>query len=199
MLKLCTSYSKKVPAEAEYSSQQYHCQVEVELPDGLTQEQIQGRIHETFGMVRDSVEAELQTARQTAPAIQPPQMPPPQPQQYAQPQAQQYAQPQAQQYAQPQAHQQYPQSQYPQQQGYQQNGYAQQPQQQRQYQQGAAKGKVKNEGNATPKQIEYLLKLMKGSSWTVDGLKMNYNISRLEDLTSAQCSELINQLKANAA
>ena len=183
MLKLNASYSKKVPAEAEYSSQQYHCQVEVELPDGLTQEQIQGRIHETFMMVRDSVEAELQTARQTAPAIQPPQMPPPQPQQYAQ----------------PQTHQQYPQSQYPQQQGYQQNGYAQQPPQQRQYQQGAAKGKVKNEGNATPKQIEYLLKLMKGSSWTVDGLKMNYNISRLEDLTSAQCSELINQLKANAA
>ncbi len=183
MLKLNASYSKKVPAEAEYSSQQYHCQVEVELPDGLTQDQIQGRIHETFIMVRDSVEAELQTARQTAPAIQPPQMPPPQPQQYAQ----------------PQAHQQYPQSQYPQQQGYQQNGYAQQPPQQRQYQQGAAKGKVKNEGNATPKQIEYLLKLMKGSSWTVDGLKMNYNISRLEDLTSEQASYLINQLKANAA
>ena len=79
MLKLNASYSKKVPAEAEYSSQQYHCQVEVELPDGLTQDQIQGRIHETFMMVRDSVEAELQTARQTAPAIQPPQMPPPQP------------------------------------------------------------------------------------------------------------------------
>ena len=183
MLKLNASYSKKVPAGAEYSSQQYHCQVEVELPDGLTQEQIQGRIHETFMMVRDSVEAELQTARQTAPAIQPPQMPPPQPQQYAQ----------------PQAHQQYPQSQYPQQQGYQQNGYAQQPPQQRQYQQGSAKGKGKNEGNATLKQIEYLLKLMKGSTWTVDGLKLNYNISRLEDLTSEQCSYLIGQLKNNAA
>ncbi|MBR6056668.1 MAG: hypothetical protein IKP58_00700 [Victivallales bacterium] len=183
MMKLNASYAKKVPAEENFSSQQYHCQIEVELDGGLKPDQIQARIHETFCTVRNAVETEIQAARQTAPAIQPPQMPPPQPQQYAQ----------------PQAHQQYPQSQYPQQQGYQQNGYAQQPQQQRQYQQGATKGKVKNEGNATPKQIEYLLKLMKGSSWTVDGLKMNYNISRLEELTSEQASYLINQLKANAA
>ena len=59
MLKLNASYSKKVPAEGEYSSQSYHACVEVELPDGLTQEQLQGRIHETFEMVRNSVEAEL--------------------------------------------------------------------------------------------------------------------------------------------
>lgn len=59
MLKLNASYSKKVPAEGEYSSQSYHASVEVELPDGLTPEQLQGRIHETFEMVRNSVEAEL--------------------------------------------------------------------------------------------------------------------------------------------
>ena len=59
MLKLNASYSKKVPAEGEYSSQSYHASIEVELPDGLTQDQLQGRIHETFAMVRDSVEAEL--------------------------------------------------------------------------------------------------------------------------------------------
>lgn len=59
MLKLTASYSKKVPAEAEYSSQSYHASVEVELPDGLTPEQLNARIHETFAMVRDSVEAEL--------------------------------------------------------------------------------------------------------------------------------------------
>ena len=34
MLKLNASYSKKVPAESEYSSQSYHCTIEVELPDG---------------------------------------------------------------------------------------------------------------------------------------------------------------------
>ena len=57
MLKLNASYSKKVPAEGEYSSQSYHASIEVELPDGLSQEQLQGRIHETFAMVRESVES----------------------------------------------------------------------------------------------------------------------------------------------
>ena len=59
MLKLNASYSKNVPAEGEYTSQSYHASVEVELPDGLSQEQLQSRIHETFEMVRNSVEAEL--------------------------------------------------------------------------------------------------------------------------------------------
>ena len=59
MLKLNASYSKKVPAGEEYSSQSYHASVEIELPDGLTPEQLNTRIHETFAMVRDSVEAEL--------------------------------------------------------------------------------------------------------------------------------------------
>ena len=59
MLKLNASYSKKVPAEGEYTSQSYHASIEVELPDGLSQEQLQGRIHETFAMVRESVESEL--------------------------------------------------------------------------------------------------------------------------------------------
>ena len=59
MLKLNASYSKKVPAGEEYSSQSFHASVEVELPDGLTQEQLQSRIHETFDLVRNSVEAEL--------------------------------------------------------------------------------------------------------------------------------------------
>ncbi len=59
MLKLNAGYSKKVPAEGEYSSQSYHASIEVELPDGLTPVQLQSRIHETFEMVRNSVEAEL--------------------------------------------------------------------------------------------------------------------------------------------
>ena len=59
MLKLNASYSKKVPAEGEYSSQSYHASIEVELPDGLSQNQLNDKIHETFAMVRDSVEAEL--------------------------------------------------------------------------------------------------------------------------------------------
>ena len=59
MLKLNASYSKKVPADTEYSSQSYHASVEVELPDGLTQDQLNAKIHETFALVRDSVESEL--------------------------------------------------------------------------------------------------------------------------------------------
>ena len=74
MLKLNASYSKKVPAEGEYSSQSYHASIEVELPDGLSQEQLQNRIHETFALVKDSVETELhgRPARQLSePAAQP--------------------------------------------------------------------------------------------------------------------------------
>jgi hypothetical protein len=59
MLKLNASFSKKVPAELDYSSQSYHASVEVELPDGLTPPQLQQRIHETFSLVRDSVETEI--------------------------------------------------------------------------------------------------------------------------------------------
>ena len=55
MLKLNASYSKKVPAEGEYSSQSYHASIEVELPDGLTSEQLNSKIHDTFEMVRNSV------------------------------------------------------------------------------------------------------------------------------------------------
>ena len=59
MLKMNASYSKKVPADSQYSSQSYHASVEVELPDGLTPEQLNAKIHETFALVRDSVENEL--------------------------------------------------------------------------------------------------------------------------------------------
>jgi len=75
MLKLNASYSKKVPADTEYSSQSFHASVEMELPDGLTQEQLNAKIHETFTLVRDSVESELhgnvsQQAVQDNPASQ---------------------------------------------------------------------------------------------------------------------------------
>jgi len=70
MLKLNASYSKKIPVEdREYSSQSFHCAVEVELPDGLAPEELDRRIHETFELVRGSVEAELDGGfRQPAPA-----------------------------------------------------------------------------------------------------------------------------------
>ena len=67
MLKINASYSKKVPAEIEYSSQSYHCQIESELPDGLTHEQLQARIHETFALVKQAVEAELHGVQESVP------------------------------------------------------------------------------------------------------------------------------------
>ena len=63
MLKLNASFSKKVPAAEEYSSKSYHASVEIELPDGLSGEQLRGRIHDTFQLVRDSVESELSMDR----------------------------------------------------------------------------------------------------------------------------------------
>ena len=59
MLKLNASYSKKVPADGEFTSQSYHASIEVELPDGLSSEQLNSKIHETFALVKESVEAEL--------------------------------------------------------------------------------------------------------------------------------------------
>ena len=72
MLKLTSSFSKKVPViGSDYSSQSYHATVEVELPSGLTTEQIQARIHETFELVRTSVEAELNGNAKPATVSQP--------------------------------------------------------------------------------------------------------------------------------
>jgi hypothetical protein len=60
MLRLNASFSKKVPIEGQdYSSQSYHASVEVEIPDGLTPEQLRDRIHDTFELVRSSVDSEL--------------------------------------------------------------------------------------------------------------------------------------------
>jgi len=59
MLKVCTSYSKKVPTDQQYSSQQFHASVEVELSDALSPEQLQERIHQTFTVVKNTVESEI--------------------------------------------------------------------------------------------------------------------------------------------
>ncbi len=71
MLKLNASFSKKVPAESQFSSKSYHASIEIELPDGLTPEQLQGRIHDTFALVRDSVENEIggRTVETPAPQV----------------------------------------------------------------------------------------------------------------------------------
>jgi len=59
MLKLNASYSKKVPAEQEYSSKSFMASVEVELPTGLSERELEAKIQETFDLVRRSVEDEI--------------------------------------------------------------------------------------------------------------------------------------------
>lgn len=67
MLKLNSSYSKKVPVEGrDFSSQSYHASVEMELSDALEPRQIQERIHETFKIVKEAVETELNGKSQSA-------------------------------------------------------------------------------------------------------------------------------------
>lgn len=69
MLRLSASYSKKVPVDGQdYSSQQYHAAVELELSDTETPQQLSGRIHKTFALVRDAVEEELRGTQATQPA-----------------------------------------------------------------------------------------------------------------------------------
>ena len=81
MLKLNASYSKKVPTSEQFSSQSYHCSVEVELSDAATPEQLQAKIHDTFALVRDAVESELhgKPAAKSEPAAQPAKTEPAQP------------------------------------------------------------------------------------------------------------------------
>ena len=70
MIKLNTSYSKKVPVEGQqFSSESFHASVEVELSDSLKPEEIQDRIHFYAERLRQSVDAELgqkQPQRETA-------------------------------------------------------------------------------------------------------------------------------------
>lgn len=75
MLTLNASYSKKVPAGEKFSSQSYLASVEVELPHGMNASELKTRIHETFELVKQSVENEIAAGRPghtEAPADTPP-------------------------------------------------------------------------------------------------------------------------------
>jgi len=58
MLKAIVSYSKKIPAETEYSSQGYSLSLETEIPE-TDPAAIQARLHDTFELVKSNVEQEL--------------------------------------------------------------------------------------------------------------------------------------------
>jgi hypothetical protein len=58
-LKLCASYSKKVPAEVEYSSKSYLASVEVELPSNLSSEELNAEIHKTYAQLEQAVDEQI--------------------------------------------------------------------------------------------------------------------------------------------
>ena len=169
MLKLNASYSKKVPAESQYSSQSYHCTIEIELPDGLNAQQLQEKVHGVFDFVRNSVEAEIHNTAtvQTAPQVQSPAQPQPVQQQYYDPQANyQQTQPQ-------QAPQQYQQT------------------QNRQYRNANAA--------ASPKQVNYLLSLAKRAGWTIQQILQRCNVPAVDQIPSKVCSQLIQEFSGAPA
>ena len=59
MIKLNASYSKKVPAEQDYSSKSFLACIEVELPANATTQELRTQIHDTFELVKQAVEAEI--------------------------------------------------------------------------------------------------------------------------------------------
>ena len=59
MIKILSNYALKVPGEQDYSSKSFMASVEIELPAGLSGPEIQEKIHETFNIVRQSVENEI--------------------------------------------------------------------------------------------------------------------------------------------
>ena len=178
MLKMQASFQKKVPAESNFSSQSYHCTIEVELPDGLSHQQLQEKVHGVFDFVRAAVEHELQNAPSSVQPVQAPvqtaplqtngsaQLPP------AQPQMQQQA---------PMPPQPAP--------------------MQQQMQPVAQQSMPRGNGNgfASAKQRNYLLALVKRAGWTVPQLLQHCQIASIEQLPSRTCSELIQQFSGQAA
>jgi len=70
MIKAILSYSKKVPASEQYSSQGYHLSMEQELPDNLRQDELKAQIHATYDLVKQIVDEELSgTAKPAAPHV----------------------------------------------------------------------------------------------------------------------------------
>ena len=59
MIKLNASYSKKLPAEVDFSSKSFMACIEVELPAGASPQELQTKIHETFELVKQSVDSEI--------------------------------------------------------------------------------------------------------------------------------------------
>ena len=59
MIKLHSSFAKKIPGAQKFSSESYLACVELELNAGASSEELKQQIHETFQLVKQSVEDEI--------------------------------------------------------------------------------------------------------------------------------------------
>ena len=75
MLKIHTSFTKKVPGEEQYSSLSFHTAMERELSDGLSGTDIQNEIHRSYQLLEKTVEAEIINYKQKVPVVSQPQVP----------------------------------------------------------------------------------------------------------------------------
>lgn len=143
MLKLNASFSKKVPAENKFSSRSYHASIECELPDGLSDKQLKDKIHDTFELVRDSVESEIGVV-----------------------------QPDVSENRQDNGHIPYP-------------------------QQGKRSSGSKQQDNvkASSRHLNYLLDIGHSLGMTPGDIKKRAGIEDISDITKAECSRLIDELK----
>ena len=61
------------------------------------------------------------------------------------------------------------------------------------------KPKPATDSPASPKQIKFLLDLVRQSGYTIEQLKARFNVAALEDLSRTQCSRAIDLLNGKAA
>lgn len=145
MLKLNAQFSKKVPVPGQdYSSKGYSAEISIELPDNLTQEQLQERIHNTFALVQASVEAELENNGTVIPAETT--------------SAPSEATPV--------------------------NGTSASPE-----------ANVKKFEAASPKQLKYVMDLVRESRYDTTAYLQSHGIKNLYELSRQQCSQLIDLIK----
>jgi hypothetical protein len=72
MLKAIVSFSKKIPVPgSDFSSQGFSLSLEIEVPE-TEPGAIKGRLHDTFELVKSSVEQELANGNGNGHAVKPP-------------------------------------------------------------------------------------------------------------------------------
>lgn len=143
MLTLKSQFSKKVPIPGQdYSSKGYSAEISIEIPDGLSQEQLQERIHNTFALVEASVEAELQNQTTAIPAAS------------ASNEATPFTGTSA-----------------------------------------SRDANVKKFEAASPKQLKYIMDLVRDSRYDATSYLQSHGIKNLYELSRVQCSQLIDLIK----